>query len=161
MTAGLDQRWRSATLDETVRKGDRCSTPAAALATSRSGARARGAEAVGLDFSARMLEARRKEPAIDWVQGDVLALQFEDASFDAATVGFGVRNVENLEAGLRELHRAARGRPAGHSRDYDAARPACTVPCVVRQGRAGARQGGSRRIRLHVSARACAGLAAA
>jgi demethylmenaquinone methyltransferase/2-methoxy-6-polyprenyl-1,4-benzoquinol methylase len=56
-----------------------------------------------------MLErARRKEPAIEWVRGDVLALPFDDASFDAVTVGFGVRNVEDLEAGLRELRRVLR-----------------------------------------------------
>ena len=56
-----------------------------------------------------MLErARLKEPAISWVQGDMLALPFGDASFDAVTVGFGVRNVEDLEAGLRELRRVLR-----------------------------------------------------
>ena len=42
------------------------------------------------------------------MQGDVLALPFEDASFDSATVGFGVRNVEDLEAGIRELRRVLR-----------------------------------------------------
>jgi demethylmenaquinone methyltransferase/2-methoxy-6-polyprenyl-1,4-benzoquinol methylase len=42
------------------------------------------------------------------VQGDVLALPFEDASFDSATVGFGIRNVDDLEAGLRELRRVLR-----------------------------------------------------
>jgi demethylmenaquinone methyltransferase/2-methoxy-6-polyprenyl-1,4-benzoquinol methylase len=42
------------------------------------------------------------------VQGDVLALPFDAASFDAATVGFGVRNVDDLEAGLRELRRVLR-----------------------------------------------------
>jgi demethylmenaquinone methyltransferase / 2-methoxy-6-polyprenyl-1,4-benzoquinol methylase len=106
MTAGLDQRWRRITIDETVRAGDRvldacCGTGDLAIA-----ARARGADVVGVDFSERMLErARRKEPRIEWVRGDVLALPFEDASFDAVTVGFGVRNVEDLEAGLRELRR--------------------------------------------------------
>jgi demethylmenaquinone methyltransferase/2-methoxy-6-polyprenyl-1,4-benzoquinol methylase len=45
---------------------------------------------------------------VEWVQGDVLSLPFDDASFDAATVGFGVRNVEDLEAGLRELRRVLR-----------------------------------------------------
>jgi demethylmenaquinone methyltransferase/2-methoxy-6-polyprenyl-1,4-benzoquinol methylase len=39
------------------------------------------------------------------VQGDALALPFDDASFDEATVGFGVRNVADLGAGLRELRR--------------------------------------------------------
>jgi demethylmenaquinone methyltransferase / 2-methoxy-6-polyprenyl-1,4-benzoquinol methylase len=109
MTAGLDRRWRRITIDQTVRTGDRvldacCGTGDLAIA-----ARASGADAIGLDFSERMLErARHKEPAIEWVQGDVLALPFDDASFDAATVGFGVRNVADLEAGLRELRRVLR-----------------------------------------------------
>jgi demethylmenaquinone methyltransferase/2-methoxy-6-polyprenyl-1,4-benzoquinol methylase len=56
-----------------------------------------------------MLErARRKAPELEWVQADVLALPFDDASFDSAVVGFGVRNVENLEAALRELRRVLR-----------------------------------------------------
>jgi demethylmenaquinone methyltransferase/2-methoxy-6-polyprenyl-1,4-benzoquinol methylase len=63
----------------------------------------------GLDFSERMLErARRKEPSLEWVRGDLLALPFADESFDAATVGFGVRNVEDLEAALHELRRVLR-----------------------------------------------------
>ncbi len=112
MTVGLDQRWRRITVDEMVRADDRvldacCGTGDLAIA-----ARACGADVVGLDFSERMLErARRKEQQIEWVRGDVLALPFENESFDAATVGFGVRNVEDLEAGLRELRRVLR--PAG------------------------------------------------
>jgi demethylmenaquinone methyltransferase / 2-methoxy-6-polyprenyl-1,4-benzoquinol methylase len=92
---------------EAVRPGDRvldacCGTGDLAVA-----ARAAGAgEVVGVDFSERMLErARRKAPELEWVQGDVLALPFDDASFGSAVVGFGVRNVEDLEAGLRELRR--------------------------------------------------------
>jgi len=106
MTAGLDGRWRRVTVEETVRAGDRvldacCGTGDLAIA-----ARPRAASVVGLDFSEPMLgRARRKEPAIEWVRGDVLALPFADASFDAVTVGFGVRNVEDLDAGLRELRR--------------------------------------------------------
>src|SRR5205807_4682747 len=75
MTAGLDRRWRRITVEQAVRPGDRvldacCGTGDLAIA-----ARRRGAEVVGLDFSARMLErARHKEPAIDWVRGDVLEL---------------------------------------------------------------------------------------
>jgi demethylmenaquinone methyltransferase/2-methoxy-6-polyprenyl-1,4-benzoquinol methylase len=107
MTVGLDRRWRAATVREAVRSGDRvldacCGTGDLAVAALGAGAR----DVVGLDFSERMLErARRKEPRIDWIRGDVLALPFEDASFDAATVGFGIRNVADLEAGLRELRR--------------------------------------------------------
>jgi demethylmenaquinone methyltransferase / 2-methoxy-6-polyprenyl-1,4-benzoquinol methylase len=60
-----------------------------------------------------MLErARRKDARIEWLQGDMLALPFADETFDAATVGFGVRNVEDLERGLRELRRVLR--PGGH-----------------------------------------------
>jgi len=110
MTAGLDRRWRALTVARVVRPGDRvldacCGTGDLAVAARRAGAGA----VVGLDFSDAMLErARHKEPGIEWVQGDVLALPFPDASFDAATVGFGIRNVEDLEAGLRELRRVLR-----------------------------------------------------
>jgi demethylmenaquinone methyltransferase/2-methoxy-6-polyprenyl-1,4-benzoquinol methylase len=109
MTAGLDRRWRAITLEETVRSGDRVLDACCGTGDLAIGARKRGAEVVGLDFSAEMLErARRKDAAIDWVQGDALALPFEAASFDAATVGFGIRNVADLEAGLRELRRVLR-----------------------------------------------------
>ncbi len=110
MTAGLDRRWRRATVRETVRPGDRvldacCGTGDLAVAAREAGA----GSVVGLDFSGRMLErARRKAPELEWVNGDVLALPFEDASFDSAVVGFGVRNVEDLEAALRELRRVLR-----------------------------------------------------
>jgi demethylmenaquinone methyltransferase/2-methoxy-6-polyprenyl-1,4-benzoquinol methylase len=109
MTMGLDRRWRRITVEQVVRPGDRvldacCGTGDLALE-----ARRQGGVVTGLDFSERMLEqARRKAPALEWVQGDVLALPFEDAAFDAATVGFGVRNVDDLEAGLRELRRVLR-----------------------------------------------------
>jgi demethylmenaquinone methyltransferase/2-methoxy-6-polyprenyl-1,4-benzoquinol methylase len=107
MTAGLDRRWRRVTVAETVRPGDRvldacCGTGDLAIAARDAGA----GEVVGIDFSAAMLErARRKEPAVEWVQGDLLALPFPGGSFDAATVGFGVRNVDDLQAALRELRR--------------------------------------------------------
>jgi len=109
MTAGLDRRWRRITIDETVRGDDRVLDACCGTGDLAIGARGRGADVVGLDFSERMLErAARKDPQIEWVQGDVLALPFEDASFDAVTVGFGVRNVEDLEAGVRELRRVLR-----------------------------------------------------
>jgi demethylmenaquinone methyltransferase/2-methoxy-6-polyprenyl-1,4-benzoquinol methylase len=110
MTAGLDRRWRRITVAEAVRPGDRvldacCGTGDLAIAATRAGA----AEVVGLDFSEAMLErARRKAPELEWRSGDVLALPFADASFDAVTVGFGVRNVEDLPAALRELRRVLR-----------------------------------------------------
>ena len=76
----------------------------------------------GLDFSEPMLErARRKAPELEWVRGDALALPFADESFDAATVGFGIRNVADLEAGLRELARVLR--PGGRLAILEITRP--------------------------------------
>ena len=69
-------------------------------------------EVVGLDLSPGMLEIGKKkvvskglEEKISMVVGDSEALDFEDASFDAVTVAFGVRNFENLDKGLSEIHR--------------------------------------------------------
>ena len=111
MTVGLDQRWRKATVRAAVHEGDHvldacCGTGDLAIAAWK---KAGAGHVVGLDFSGRMLErARRKAPELEFVQGDVLALPFEDASFDSAVVGFGVRNVEDLEAALKELRRVLR-----------------------------------------------------
>lgn len=122
MTAGLDRRWRRFTAEAVVGPGDAvldacCGTGDLAVA-----ARAAGGDVTGLDFSERMLErARRKAPDVRWVAGDVLALPFGDDSFDAATVGFGIRNVEDLEAGLRELARVLR--PGGRLGCLEITRP--------------------------------------
>jgi demethylmenaquinone methyltransferase/2-methoxy-6-polyprenyl-1,4-benzoquinol methylase len=109
MTAGLDRAWRRLTVEAVVQPGDRvldacCGTGDLALAAERE-----GGVVTGLDFSPKMLErARRKSETITWVEGDLLELPFEDGSFDAATVGFGVRNVADLEAALAELRRVLR-----------------------------------------------------
>ena len=109
MTAGLDRTWRRLTVEAVVQPGDRvldacCGTGDLAVAAERE-----GGVVTGLDFSPGMLErARRKSDTVEWVQGDLLALPFDDDAFDAATVGFGVRNVADLEAGLRELRRVLR-----------------------------------------------------
>jgi demethylmenaquinone methyltransferase/2-methoxy-6-polyprenyl-1,4-benzoquinol methylase len=122
MTAGLDRRWRRITAETVVRPGDRvldacCGTGDLAVA-----AREAGGKVTGLDFSERMLErARRKAPELEWVRGDLLALPFDDATFDAATVGFGVRNVADLERALAELRRVVR--PGGRLGVLEITRP--------------------------------------
>jgi demethylmenaquinone methyltransferase/2-methoxy-6-polyprenyl-1,4-benzoquinol methylase len=122
MTAGLDRRWRKLAAAEVVWPGDRvldacCGTGDLALAAER-----RGGRVVGLDFSEKMLErARRKSGAIEWVQGDAMALPFGDGEFDAATVGFGVRNLADLEGGLRELARVLK--PGGKLAVLEITRP--------------------------------------
>jgi demethylmenaquinone methyltransferase / 2-methoxy-6-polyprenyl-1,4-benzoquinol methylase len=122
MTAGQDGRWRRLTARAVVRPGDRvldacCGTGDLALAALEEGGRV-----TGLDFSRPMLErARRKSSAIEWVEGDLLALPFGDSSFDAATVGFGMRNVEDRDLALRELRRVLR--PGGRLAVLDVVRP--------------------------------------
>jgi demethylmenaquinone methyltransferase/2-methoxy-6-polyprenyl-1,4-benzoquinol methylase len=109
MTLGLDQRWRRATVAAAVHPGDRvldvcCGTGDLALMAERE-----GGQVTGVDFSEPMLErARRKSSTVEWVLGDALALPFPAASFDAATVGFGVRNLDDLGRGLSELRRVVR-----------------------------------------------------
>lgn len=109
MTAGLDRRWRRMCAQAVVREGDRvldacCGTGDLALADDAVGGRV-----TGLDFSERMLErARGKSSSVEWVRGDVTALPFGDAAFDAATVGFGIRNVPDAEVALHELARVLR-----------------------------------------------------
>lgn len=109
MTAGLDRSWRRLAVEAVVQPGDRvldacCGTGDLAVAAERD-----GGIVTGVDFSARMLErAGRKSGTVTWVEGDVLALPFADGTFDAATVGFGVRNVADLEAALAELWRVLR-----------------------------------------------------
>jgi demethylmenaquinone methyltransferase / 2-methoxy-6-polyprenyl-1,4-benzoquinol methylase len=122
MTAGLDGRWRRETAAAVVSPGASvldacCGTGDLALAGLRA-----GGHVTGLDFSERMLErARRKSGEIEWVRGDALTLPFDDASFDAATVGFGVRNLADLERGVAELRRVLR--PGGRLGILEITRP--------------------------------------
>jgi demethylmenaquinone methyltransferase/2-methoxy-6-polyprenyl-1,4-benzoquinol methylase len=74
-----------------------------------------GAHVTGIDISRGMLEIGEQKISkmglkdrISLQPGDSEALQFADASFDAVTVAFGVRNFENLEKGLREMLRVLR-----------------------------------------------------
>ena len=121
-TAGLDGRWRRLAARAVVRPGARvldacCGTGDLALA-----AEAEGGDVVGLDFAERMLaRARRKSERVEWVRGDVLALPFAEGTFDAATIGFGLRNVEDRPKALRELRRVLR--PGGRVAILDVVRP--------------------------------------
>jgi demethylmenaquinone methyltransferase / 2-methoxy-6-polyprenyl-1,4-benzoquinol methylase len=122
MTAGLDRRWRRLAAETVVRPGDAvldacCGTGDLAIAAERAGGRV-----TGLDFSEQMLvRARSKSDSVEWVLGDVTALPFDEASFDAVTVGFGIRNVPDLDVGLAELARVLR--PGGRVACLEITRP--------------------------------------
>jgi demethylmenaquinone methyltransferase/2-methoxy-6-polyprenyl-1,4-benzoquinol methylase len=68
---------------------------------------------MGLDFSEKMIDeakvrARKKGSHVGFMVGDIQKLPFNDKEFDATCISFGIRNVENLELGLKELGRVAK-----------------------------------------------------
>ena len=115
LSVGLDQRWRKRAVEElqlgrNARVLDLC-TGTADLALAAV-ARHPDAWVVGVDFSAAMLErghfkVRRGalERRIRLVRGDATRIPLADASCQAATIGFGIRNVAQPEAALAELAR--------------------------------------------------------
>lgn len=65
-----------------------------------------GCEVIGLDFSENMLKiAKAKHQNIQFIEGDCTNLPFEDNSFDAVTISFGLRNIENYKKALSEINR--------------------------------------------------------
>jgi demethylmenaquinone methyltransferase/2-methoxy-6-polyprenyl-1,4-benzoquinol methylase len=118
MTAGMDQRWRQRAADRTgLTVGGRaldvaCGTGALTLELQRrvgpSG------HVIGSDFSEPMLDLARAKaangagagPIFEW--GDALELSYDDGSFDAVTVGFGLRNFADTDRGIAELTRVLR-----------------------------------------------------
>jgi demethylmenaquinone methyltransferase / 2-methoxy-6-polyprenyl-1,4-benzoquinol methylase len=123
MTAGRDATWRRRAVREALRGRDPEQVRVLDVATGTGdlalALRAAGAgDVVGLDFSAPMLEEAMRKNAtmagdrrIAWVEGDAMSLPFPDASFDAVTVAFGLRNLPSYPAALREMLRVLR--PAG------------------------------------------------
>jgi demethylmenaquinone methyltransferase / 2-methoxy-6-polyprenyl-1,4-benzoquinol methylase len=113
MSMGLDGRWRRRGVRMSgVGPGDAaldvcCGTGDFAVELRRTvGPSGR---VVGLDFAPEMLAvARAKCPVVEWVEGDALALPFADGEFAAATVGFGMRNLSDLERGFAEMTRVVR-----------------------------------------------------
>lgn len=113
MTAGLHHKWRRRAADlAAVSPGDRVldvATGTGDLARELGGRVGPDGLVVGVDFSERMLEvARAKAPAVRFEWADALALPYQDASFDAATVGFGARNFADLSRGIGEMARVVR-----------------------------------------------------
>jgi demethylmenaquinone methyltransferase/2-methoxy-6-polyprenyl-1,4-benzoquinol methylase len=107
---GRDRAWRRLTTEALgLRPGERVLDLAAGTGVSTEALARTGAYAVGVDFSIGMLQVgRRVRPALPLVAGDALALPFGDATFDAATISFGLRNVVDPDLALRELARVTR-----------------------------------------------------
>ena len=81
-----------------------------------------GGRVIGLDFTQEMLQvARTRNPRIPWIRADALRLPFPDATFDAVTVGYGLRNLADLETGLGEIRRVLQ--PGGRFLSLDFGKP--------------------------------------
>jgi demethylmenaquinone methyltransferase / 2-methoxy-6-polyprenyl-1,4-benzoquinol methylase len=130
MSAGLHHRWRrEAAQLSRLKTGQRaldvcCGTGELALELKRRVGDA--GEVIGADFSEPMLElarekSRRSTLAVEFVQANALELPFPDGAFDAATVGFGVRNLVDLRVGIAELARVVK--PGGRVVILEITRP--------------------------------------
>ena len=114
ISLGIDVKWRRRVVDLLIPKKPESildiATGTGDLALALTATKA--SRIVGLDISAGMLSVGKDkvkmenlENTIEMVIGDSEALTYDDNSFDAVTVAFGVRNFENLELGLSELFR--------------------------------------------------------
>jgi demethylmenaquinone methyltransferase / 2-methoxy-6-polyprenyl-1,4-benzoquinol methylase len=109
LSFGQDRSWRAATrraLDP--RPGEIVLDLAAGTGVSTAELARSGAYPVGVDISLGMLQTGRRTRRVNLLAGDALRLPFRDGAFDAATISFGLRNVEDTGAALRELARVTR-----------------------------------------------------
>lgn len=117
MTAGLDIHWRKMVATKAASLEGRTTDKALDVATGTGDLaialhKAGIPEVVGLDISEPMIDAAKRKgqgkSGIEFVVGDGMALPFDDASFDVATIGFGLRNLPDYAGGVREMSRVVR-----------------------------------------------------
>ena len=110
LSLGQDRLWRAATLKALdVQPGDTVLDIAAGTGTSSEPLVDRGVRVVPADFSLGMLKVgRERRPDMAFTAADAMRLPFADASFDAVTMSFGLRNVADPAAALREFRRVTR-----------------------------------------------------
>jgi len=107
LSGGNAVLWRIATVRAIdPQPGERVLDIAAGTGTSAAAIAKSGAEVVALDFSPGMLkEGRKRHPNLTFVEGDAESLPFPPKSFDAVTISFGLRNVNNPQLALGEMYR--------------------------------------------------------
>ncbi len=110
LSLGQDRRWRKATLAAVAAlPGERVLDIAAGTATSSEPFADAGVDVVPADFSLGMLRVgKRRRPDLPCTAADATQLPFADHSFDAVTMSFGLRNVRDYAAALREYRRVTR-----------------------------------------------------
>jgi demethylmenaquinone methyltransferase/2-methoxy-6-polyprenyl-1,4-benzoquinol methylase len=110
LSLGQDRRWRRDVLDAVgAGPGDLVLDLAAGTGTSSVPFAEAGATVVPCDFSVGMLEVgKRARPSLPFLAGDGTRLPFPDDTFDAVTISFGLRNIVDPLAGLREMRRVTR-----------------------------------------------------
>ena len=110
LSMGQARRWRRAVVAAVrAQPGQRVLDLAAGTGTSSEPFRAAGADVVPCDFSLGMLGVgKRRQPELAFTAGDALRLPFADASFDAVTISFGLRNVTDIAAALAEMLRVTK-----------------------------------------------------
>lgn len=123
LSLGMDRVWRRAARDAVAaHAGERVLDVAAGTGTSSVEYAKDGAMVIASDFSAGMVEeARRRHPELEVVQADALDLPFPDEVFDVVTVSYGIRNVSDHRAALREMARVTR--PGGRLVVVEFSRP--------------------------------------
>jgi demethylmenaquinone methyltransferase/2-methoxy-6-polyprenyl-1,4-benzoquinol methylase len=110
LSMGQDRRWRRAVTDALgVTAGETVLDLAAGTGTSSLPFLAAGARTISCDFSPGMLTVgKAKRPELDFIAGDAMALPFADASFDAVSISFGLRNVADAAAAAAEMLRVTK-----------------------------------------------------
>ncbi|GLY13286.1 demethylmenaquinone methyltransferase [Kineosporia sp. NBRC 101677] len=105
-----DVRWRKLVAEALdLRAGQTVLDLAAGTGTSSEPFADAGVHTVPCDFSLGMLKVgNRRRPDLPFVAGDATRLPFADASFDAVTISFGLRNVVDVEAALAEMRRVTK-----------------------------------------------------
>ncbi len=110
LSLGQTRLWRKAVAEAIdARPGERVLDLAAGTGTSSLPFLQAGASVVACDFSLGMLEVgQARNPGLDFIAGDATRLPFRDGAFDAVTISFGLRNVEDTTGALRELRRVTK-----------------------------------------------------